>query len=334
MLLKSVIVALVGTLIISLCMPDAKLAKAAEANRMLRLAGKRAVVVGGTSGIGHGIALRLAEAGCSVTIVGRSQDRGDAIVQEMKASAPADSVAAFDFSQCDCFSLAAVKSCSEKLLSEGPLSGDAALDYLVESQGMATLQGFTPTADGLDQKLTLHVFSRAAFALHLLPSLRRSEDGRMLSVLSAGVHASYGGWGTDPELKGGAYGLKSSADSAGFYNDIIVDSLSRENEDVTFMHAAPGFVKTRWGTEMPAVVRFLVRGLQTLGRSQEACAEYMVHGLTAPEHKGGFQLLDQFGKIRNYLSNARTWHSHHAALVRRRLSQSLAVGRRASLATP
>ena len=51
-------------------------------------AGKRALVVGGTAGIGHGIALRLAKAGCAVTIVGRSEERGNAIIDEMTKVSP------------------------------------------------------------------------------------------------------------------------------------------------------------------------------------------------------------------------------------------------------
>ena len=52
-----------------------KMKAARAANKLLNLAGKRAVVVGGTSGIGHGVALRLAKADASVTIVGRSAKR-------------------------------------------------------------------------------------------------------------------------------------------------------------------------------------------------------------------------------------------------------------------
>ena len=59
---------------------------------------------------------------------------------------------------------------------------------LVLTQGMATIQGFTPTPEGLDQKLTLHYFSRIAFIEALLPALRNSGDARVLSVLSAGIH--------------------------------------------------------------------------------------------------------------------------------------------------
>ena len=53
-------------------------------NGLVDLTGKRAVVVGGTSGIGKGLALRLAKAGASVTIVGRSQERAANIIQQMQ----------------------------------------------------------------------------------------------------------------------------------------------------------------------------------------------------------------------------------------------------------
>ena len=41
--------------------------------------------------------------------------------------------------------------------------------------------------------------------------------------------------------------------AAGFYNDLGLDSFARqpENKNVTFIHAAPGFVNTNWGTELP-----------------------------------------------------------------------------------
>ena len=78
---------------------------------------------------------------------------------------------------CDCFLLSNVRTAAEQL--EGPW------DVVVLSQGMATIQGFTPTAEGLDEKLALHYWSRAAFLIGLLPRL--AGDARVLTVLSAGV---------------------------------------------------------------------------------------------------------------------------------------------------
>ena len=171
------------------------------ANKKLTLDGKHAVVVGGTSGIGHGIAVRLAQAGANVSIVGRSKERGEKICKEMEEKAPrrddgSSPINRFRFLPCDCFSLADVKSTAEKIKADTPT-----LDILVCTQGMATLQGFTPTDEGLDQKLTLHVFSRAAFVHHLRESMMSSTDPRFFTVLSAGIHGSYANYENDPSFR-------------------------------------------------------------------------------------------------------------------------------------
>ena len=147
------------------------------------------------------------------------------------------------------------------------------------------------------QERTLHVFSRAAFVHHLRENLMASTDPRFFTVLSAGVHGSYANYENDPELSQGTYSLKNAADAAGFYNDIICTEWSKSFAPISFMHAAPGFVATRWGTEMPAPVRWLCRAMQAIGgRSQEDSAEYMFRALANPALKGpGFHLVDQYG---------------------------------------
>jgi len=273
------------------------------ANKEISLSGKTAVVVGGTSGIGHGVAKRLALAGASVTIVGRSE-RG--IVEELTALSPETAGATHSFVPVNAYLLSGVATACTKIKAKHDR-----IDYLVQSQGMATIQGFTPSPEeGLDQKLTLHVYARAKFIRELQPLLSSAKDGRSLSILSAGMHGSYANYKTDPELSLGSYSIKNAADSAGFYNDIVMDTFSEQHTDVTFMHAAPGFVSTRWGTEMPAPIRWCVRALQVFGRSKEDCGEYMFKGLTAEtigsasrtteskessSTKSNFVLLNEYG---------------------------------------
>ena len=60
-----------------------------EANAAVDLTGRFAVVVGGTAGLGRGLALRLAKAGCSVTIVGRNEDRANEVISKMASVTPA-----------------------------------------------------------------------------------------------------------------------------------------------------------------------------------------------------------------------------------------------------
>ena len=146
---------------------------------------------------------------------------------------------------------------------------------------MATVQNFTPTAEGNDEKITLHFWSRAAMSACLLPSLRRSAmpgGAVVVSILSGGVHGVYNGLVHDPELQN-TYSIPRAADMAGYYNDLFFDALGRrkENEKLNFVHAAPGFVNSNWGTELPWYARALVRCAQPLlGKKMDDCAEFMV----------------------------------------------------------
>lgn len=281
-------------------------------NAHVDLSGQRAVVVGGTSGIGEGIALRLAQANCAVTIVGRNRERGNAIVGEMTVLSKAG--VSHEFVECDSFMMSNVKRCCTDVSSKYDR-----LDYLVLTQGIATIQGRTETSEGLDQKLAVHYFGRMAFALGLLPLMTRhlaaasatssasagsppvaTFTPKVLTVLSAGVHSVYPHWRDDMELKTN-YALKNAADAAGLYNDLAVDALSREYTQTAFIHAAPGFVSTNWGTEMPWYIRGVLSVLKTLGRSPADCAEAMCDSLFSQDVKGraqggkGYYLVNQDG---------------------------------------
>ena len=55
----------------------------------LKLAGKRALVTGSSSGIGAGIARMLAAEGCAVVVHGRDRTRAEAVAAEIRATAVA-----------------------------------------------------------------------------------------------------------------------------------------------------------------------------------------------------------------------------------------------------
>lgn len=243
---------------------------------------KTAVVVGATNGIGKAISCHLAREGFNVIAVGRDKPgRRDEVLHHLLhcSTDTADdgaNTAKHEFLPCNAFELSQVKSTSEAILSS-----NECIDALIMTQGMATLQSFTPTSEGNDEKLTLHYWSRAAFAYCLLPSLRQSTmtgGSVVMSILSGGVHSPYKQYNVDPELKS-HYSIKNAADAAGYYNDLYFDKLARMkgNECVNFVHAAPGFVASNWGTEMPSYLKGPIRLMQRLGgKSTDKCASYMI----------------------------------------------------------
>src|SRR5579863_3584346 len=54
------------------------------APKMFDLAGNVAIITGGNGGIGRGIALGLAEAGASIAILARNEEKSRAVVDEIK----------------------------------------------------------------------------------------------------------------------------------------------------------------------------------------------------------------------------------------------------------
>ena len=87
-----------------------------------------------------------------------------------------------------------------------------------------------------------------------------------MSILSAGIHSPYSDFKTDFELKTN-YSIKNAADATCFYNDLALDSFSEasDNKAIKFIHVAPGFVRSNWGTEMPWYIRGPLRLIQLLG---------------------------------------------------------------------
>lgn len=247
---------------------------------IMSLSSRRALVVGGTSGIGKGVALALAKRQYEVIIAGRSEANGQVVIQQMEGGSNKH-----QFVPIDAFDLASVKQVAASVAGK--------IDVLVMTQGMATLQGYTPTKDGLDEKLQLHYFSRIYLAGLLAPKMK--EGSLILTVLSAGVHNKFKHSEDDFELKKN-YSIKNAADAAGYYTDAGFAALSEKYPSLTIAHAAPGFVSTNWGTEMPWMVRAALRPIQAaFGTSLEKCGETLTEGLLKLP-TGGYFLMDSNGK--------------------------------------
>ena len=272
---------------------------------------KIACIVGGTSGIGKAIAYQLARQDHSLDIIisGRNIEEGNKIVNDLKVLSPKRN---HQFRQIDAFLLSNIKNYCNNLKDDIKRE-KSSLKYLVLTQGIASINGRTETPEGIDQKLALHYYGRMLFINELLPVLNNQEhddDVRVVSVLSGSVHSPYNQMKEDPELKSN-FSIVNAANAAGFYNDLMLDSFAQRNKNISFIHAAPGFVATNWGSEFPYVLKVLVRGLQVFGMSLEQCGVNMAHALYDDKFRPkkdapSFHVMKQDGSIGSVTSGHST----------------------------
>ncbi|RLL68659.1 SDR family oxidoreductase [Streptomyces sp. Z26] len=144
------------------------------------LAGKRAVVTGGSDGIGLGIATRLAAAGAEVVLPVRNPDKGEAALAAVRARAPhADvSLRALDLS-----SLASVAALGATLRDEA-----RPVHLLINNAGVMTPPDRQTTADGFELQFGTNHLGHFALVHHLLPLLRAGR-ARVTSQLSVAANS-------------------------------------------------------------------------------------------------------------------------------------------------
>jgi NAD(P)-dependent dehydrogenase (short-subunit alcohol dehydrogenase family) len=140
------------------------------------LHGKRAVVTGGTSGIGHAAATGLAAAGAEVVLAGRDPGHGAEALRAIAEHAPG---ACVRFEALDLACLASVESFATRIAA-----WHDALDILVNDAGVMALPRRRVTADGFEMQFGVNHLGHFALTSRLLPLLRRAPAPRVVGVTS------------------------------------------------------------------------------------------------------------------------------------------------------
>jgi NAD(P)-dependent dehydrogenase (short-subunit alcohol dehydrogenase family) len=133
------------------------------------LGGRRGLVIGGTSGIGLGCAVALAEAGASVTIMARRKDMLDDVISAMRAAGFAAEGIVADISDIEAMKTA--------------IMGIRPLDILVNSAGMARHAPAIDT-DPVQFDAVMNVNLRGAFFASTAAAQAMIDDGRTGSIIN------------------------------------------------------------------------------------------------------------------------------------------------------
>jgi NAD(P)-dependent dehydrogenase (short-subunit alcohol dehydrogenase family) len=140
------------------------------------LSGRLAVVTGANSGLGFGLAKKLAGAGADVIMAVRSRTKGETALAEIRRELPSAklSVRVLDLS-----SLKSVAALGDELVSAG-----RPIDILINNAGVMTPPQRQQTDDGFELQFGTNHLGHFALTGHLMPLLRVAEAPRVVTVSS------------------------------------------------------------------------------------------------------------------------------------------------------
>jgi NAD(P)-dependent dehydrogenase (short-subunit alcohol dehydrogenase family) len=140
------------------------------------LSGRFAVVTGANSGLGFGLAKRLAAAGAEVVMAIRSRAKGEAAIAEIRHELP---TAKLTIRHLDLSSLKSVAALGEELAAEG-----RPIDLLINNAGVMTPPQRQETHDGFELQFGTNHLGHFALTGHLVPLLRAAKSARVVTVSS------------------------------------------------------------------------------------------------------------------------------------------------------
>jgi NAD(P)-dependent dehydrogenase (short-subunit alcohol dehydrogenase family) len=244
------------------------------------LTGKTAAVTGANRGIGFEIARALAGKGAAVVLACRSEEKGRAAAERIRAEHPA---ATADAMALDLADLASVRRFASEFAR-----GHKRLDILVANAGIMAVP-LGRTADGFELQFGTNYLGHFALTGLLLPTLLRAPGARVVVMSSDGHRFAKMDFDNlnaekkyDPQA---AYGYSKIANLLFTYE--LARRLERARIDAVAAAAHPGWTKT----DLAANWRWVRLVSPIIGQAPAMGALPALYAATAPEVRGG----DYFG---------------------------------------
>lgn len=228
-----------------------------------RLDGTRAVVTGGSDGIGLGIATALAGAGADVVLPVRNPAKGAAAREQVLRTHPDARVS---LGTLDLSSLASVDAFAESMVADG-----TPVDLLVGNAGVMTPPERQATADGFELQLGTNHLGHVALVRGLLPLLRTAR-GHVTSQISVAARGATINW-DDPNWERRYDSMRAYQQSKLAFGLFGLELARRSHEHgwgVTSNLAHPGVAPTS-----------LLAARPELGRSGDTASVRVIRWLSA-----------------------------------------------------
>lgn len=139
------------------------------------LTGKTIVFTGGTDGLGRVAVDMLYKMGAHIVILGRNQERGNAVLKELKLTNGKGSAS---FQECDLSAMDSVKDCANRILNEYKK-----IDILVNCAGV-NMPEKVITKDGFELHWAVNYFAPYLLVNLLLEPLKNAENARIVNLVT------------------------------------------------------------------------------------------------------------------------------------------------------
>jgi NAD(P)-dependent dehydrogenase (short-subunit alcohol dehydrogenase family) len=239
------------------------------------LEGKVILVTGATEGIGKAAAMNFAKRGATLVLVGRSREKSERVVAELKAESGNDKI---ELLLGDMSRMADVRTVADAFRAKHDR-----LDVLVNNAGGLFME-HQLSADGFEMTFALNHVAYFVLTTRLLDILQKTPGARVVSTSSAAHHVGKIDLDTITKRKGKAgftaYGDSKLANI--LFTRELAHRLAPSGGTANAIH--PGYVRTGFGLNNSGrFVEFSRLVAKYLGRTPEKGAETIVWLATSPE---------------------------------------------------
>jgi 3-oxoacyl-[acyl-carrier protein] reductase len=156
------------------------------------LTGKRALVCGGSQGIGKAAAIELALLGASITLVARNEEKLKKIVKEL----PSDDTEFHSYIVADFNDPDKLKSTIDEYIKEHPV------EILINNTGgPAGGQAIDASADDYIKAFSNHLICNQILVQAVVPGMKKAGFGRIINIISTSVKVPIKGLGVSNTIR-------------------------------------------------------------------------------------------------------------------------------------